>query len=92
MSWKEFGFKKEVTSFCDSNYESSELIILLDKGLQITIQNYFFFLYSLKARQKVHLSRWIYPEPISIGSENASQTLKSFLIVSTLPITLDVCF
>ena len=42
MSWKEFGFKKGDLVFVTQNYESSELIILLDKGLQITIQNYFF--------------------------------------------------
>ena len=41
MSWKEFGFKKGDLVFVTQNYESSELIILLDKGLQITIQNYF---------------------------------------------------
>lgn len=42
ISWKEFGFKKGDLVFVTQNYESSELIILLDKGLQITIQNYFF--------------------------------------------------
>ena len=43
MSWKEFGFKKGDLVFVTQNYESSELIILLDKDLQITIQNYFLF-------------------------------------------------
>jgi len=42
MFWKEFGFKKGDLVFVTQNYESSELIILLDKDLQITIQNYFF--------------------------------------------------
>ena len=41
MSWEEFGFKKGNLVFRTQNYESSELIILLDKRLQISIQNYF---------------------------------------------------
>ena len=41
MFWEEFGFKKGNLVFGTQNYESSELIILLDKRLQITIQNYF---------------------------------------------------
>ena len=41
MSWGEFGFKKGDSTFVTQNYESCELIILLDKRLQTTIQNYF---------------------------------------------------
>ena len=70
MSWKEFGFKKGDLVFVTQNYESSELIILLDKGLQITIQNYF-FLYSLKARQKVQFIAMDISEPIFHWLENA---------------------
>ena len=70
MSWKEFGFKKGDLVFVTQNYESSELIILLDKGLQITIQNYF-FLYSLKARQKVQFNAMDISEPIFHWLENA---------------------
>ena len=69
MSWKEFGFKKGDLVFVTQNYESSELIILLYKGLQITIQNYFF--YSLKARQKVQFITMDISEPISHWLENA---------------------
>lgn len=70
MSWKEFGFKKGDLVFVTQNYESSELIILFDKGLQITIQNYF-FLYSLKARQKVQFIAMDISDPISHWLENA---------------------
>ena len=57
MSWKEFGFKKGDLVFVTQNYESSELIILLDKGLQITIQNYFFCIH-WKLGKRSNLSRW----------------------------------
>ena len=57
MSWKEFGFKKGDLVFVTQNYESSELIILLYKGLQITIQNYFFCIH-WKLGKRSNLSRW----------------------------------
>ena len=59
MFLKEFGFKKGDLVFVTQNYESSELIILLDKGLQITIQNYFFCIH-WKLDKRSNLSRWIY--------------------------------
>ena len=68
MSWKEFGFKKGDLVFVTQNYESSELIILLDKGLQITIQNYFFCIH-WKLGKRSNLSRWIYQNLYSIGSK-----------------------
>lgn len=57
MFWKEFGFKKGDLVFVTQNYESSELIILLDKDLQITIQNYFFCIH-WKLGKRSNLSRW----------------------------------
>ena len=68
MSWKEFGFKKGDLVFVTQNYESSELIILFDKGLQITIQNYFFCIH-WKLGKRSNLSRWIYQNLYSIGSK-----------------------
>ena len=57
MFWKEFGFKKGDLVFLTQNYDSSELIILLDKDLQITIQNYFFCIH-WKLGKRSNLSRW----------------------------------
>lgn len=68
MSWKEFGFKKGDLVFVTQNYESSELIILFDKGLQITIQNYFFYIH-WKLGKRSNLSRWIYQILYPIGSK-----------------------
>ena len=68
MSWKEFGFKKGDLVFATQNYESSELIILFDKGLQITIQNYFFCIH-WKLGKRSNLSRWIYQNLYPIGSK-----------------------
>ena len=68
MSWKEFGFKKGDLVFVTQNYESSELIILFDKGLQITIQNYFFCIH-WKLGKRSNLSRWIYQNLYPIGSK-----------------------
>lgn len=68
MSWKEFGFKKGDLVFVTQNYESSELIILFDKGLQITIQNYFFCIH-WKLGKRSNLSRGIYQILYPIGSK-----------------------
>ena len=64
----QFSFKKGDLVFVTQNYESSELIILLDKGLQITIQNYFFCIH-WKLGKRSNLSRWIYQNLYSIGSK-----------------------
>ena len=52
MSWDEFGFKKGDLAFIAQNYETNELITILDNRRQTTIRNYF-LKYPLKARQKV---------------------------------------
>ena len=52
MSWDEFGFKKSELAFIAQNYETNELITILDNRRQTTIRNYF-LKYPLKARQKV---------------------------------------
>ena len=52
MSWDEFGFKKGALAFIAQNYETNELITILDNRRQTTIRNYF-LKYPLKARQKV---------------------------------------
>ena len=52
MSWDEFGFKKGELAFIAQNYETNELITILDNRRQTTIRNYF-LKYPLKARQKV---------------------------------------
>ena len=52
MSWDEFGFKKGELAFVAQNYETNELITILDNRRQTTIRNYF-LKYPLKARQKV---------------------------------------
>ena len=52
MSWYEFGFKKGDLAFIAQNYETNELITILDNRRQTTIRNYF-LKYPLKARQKV---------------------------------------
>ena len=52
MSWDEFGFKKGDLVFIAQNYETNELITILDNRRQTTIRNYF-LKYPLKARQKV---------------------------------------
>ena len=59
MSWKEFGFKKGDLVFVTQNYESSELIILLDKGFQITIQNYFFCIIESSAKGPIYRDGYI---------------------------------
>lgn len=59
MSWKEFGFKKGDLVFVTQNYESSELIILLDKGLQITIQNYFFCIHWKLGKRPIYRDGYI---------------------------------
>lgn len=59
MSWKEFGFKKGDLVFVTQNYESSELIILLYKGLQITIQNYFFVFIESSAKGPIYHDGYI---------------------------------
>ena len=68
MFLKEFGFKKGDLVFVTQNYESSELIILLYKGLQITIQNYFFCIH-WKLGKRSNLSRWIYQNLYPTGSK-----------------------
>ena len=52
MSWDEFGFKKGDLAFVAQNYETNELITILDNRRQTTIRNYF-LKYPLKARQQV---------------------------------------
>ena len=52
MSWDEFGFKKGELAFVAQNYETNQLITILDNHLQTTIRNYF-LKYPLEARQKV---------------------------------------
>ena len=52
MSWDEFGFKKGDLDFIAQNYETNEIITILDNRRQTTIRNYF-LKYPLKARQKV---------------------------------------
>ncbi|MDB6216758.1 ISL3 family transposase, partial [Streptococcus vestibularis] len=52
MSWDEFGFKKGELAFVAQNYETNEIITILDNRRQTTIRNYF-LKYTLKARQKV---------------------------------------
>ena len=52
MSWDEFGFKKGELAFVAQNYETNQLITILDNRRQTTIRNYF-LKYPLKARQQV---------------------------------------
>ena len=52
MSWDEFGFKKGDLVFIAQNYETNELITILDNRRQTTIRNYF-LKYPLEDRQKV---------------------------------------
>ena len=52
MSWDEFGFKKGELAFVAQNYETNELITILDNHRQTTIRNYF-LKYPLKVRQQV---------------------------------------
>ena len=52
MSWDEFGFKKGEFAFVAQNYETNELITILDNRRQTTIRNYF-LKYPLKVRQQV---------------------------------------
>ena len=52
ISWDEFGFKKGELAFVAQNYETNELITILDNRRQTSIRNYF-LKYPLKARQKV---------------------------------------
>ena len=52
MSWDEFGFKKGELAFVAQNYETNELITILDNRRQTSIRNYF-LKYPLKARQQV---------------------------------------
>ena len=52
MSWDEFGFKKGDLVFIAQNYETNELITILDNRRQTTIRNYF-LKYPLKVRQQV---------------------------------------
>ncbi|CAD0130331.1 transposase [Streptococcus thermophilus] len=52
MSWDEFGFKKGELAFVAQNYETIELITILDNRRQTTIRNYF-LKYPLKVRQQV---------------------------------------
>ena len=52
MSWDEFGFKKGEFAFVAQNYETNELIPILDNRRQTTIRNYF-LKYPLKVRQQV---------------------------------------
>ena len=52
MSWDEVGFKKGELAFVAQNYETNELITILDNRRQTTIRNYF-LKYPLKARQQV---------------------------------------
>ena len=52
MSWDELGFKKGELAFVAQNYETNELITILDNRRQTSIRNYF-LKYPLKARQQV---------------------------------------
>ena len=52
MSWDEFGFKKGELAFVAQNYETNELITILDNRRQTTIRSYF-LKYPLKVRQQV---------------------------------------
>ena len=52
MSWDEFGFKKGELAFVAQNYETNELITILDNRRQTTIRNYF-LKYPSKVRQQV---------------------------------------
>ena len=52
MSWDEFGFKKGALAFIAQNYETNELITILDNRRQTTIRNHF-LKYPLKVRRKV---------------------------------------
>ena len=52
MFWDEFGFKKGGLAFVAQNYETNQLITILDNRCQTTIRNYF-LKYPLKVRQQV---------------------------------------
>ena len=52
MSWDEFGFKKGELAFVAQNYETNQLITILDNRRQTTIRNYF-LKDPLKVRQQV---------------------------------------
>ncbi|QQL46784.1 ISL3 family transposase [Streptococcus mutans] len=52
VSWDEVGFKKGELAFVVQNYETNELITILDNRRQTTIRNYF-LKYPLKVRQEV---------------------------------------
>lgn len=52
MFWDEVGFKKGKLAFVAQNYETNELITILDNRRQTTIRNYF-LKYPLKVRQEV---------------------------------------
>lgn len=52
VSWDEVGFKKGELAFVAQNYETNELITILDNRRQTTIRNYF-LKYPLKVRQEV---------------------------------------
>ena len=88
MSWDEFGFKKGDLAFIAQNYETNELITILDNRRQTTIRNYF-LKYPLKARQQVQFITMDMSGAYNPTSQkNFSQTPKSLLIVSTLSSTL----
>ena len=87
MSWDEFGFKKGELAFVAQNYETNELITILDNRRQTTIRNYF-LKYPLKARQKVQFITMDMSGAYIPLAADSFQTLKSFLIVSTLSSTL----
>ena len=91
MSWDEFGFKKGELAFVAQNYETNQLITILDNRRQTTIRNYFWSIH-WKSDNRYSLSRWICLELIFHWLASSFQTQKSFLIVSTSSSTLDVPF
>lgn len=52
MSWDELGFRKGQLSFIVQNYETNELLTILDNRRQTSIRNYF-LKYPLKVRKQV---------------------------------------
>ena len=71
MSWDEFGFKKGDLAFIAQNYETNELITILDNRRKITIRNYF-LKYLLKVSQKV---RFITMDMSGAYNATSSKTL-----------------
>ena len=83
MSWDEYAFKKGKMSFIAQDFDSQNIITILDGRTQTAIRNHF-LRYPRQVRNRVRVITMDMFSPTIASLRNYFQTLKSFWIAFIL--------